>query len=125
MGSVLELWCDDWPRVEAGDGMPTRPPKWTGIAPDFSCVAGTTCATVTWDARVVGCGCLLRDDDWSLRDHDFGECWRQAPGVAVWRHLSGNARCRSCGDFGTCGGGCRSRAVGAGLTIDDPDPWAC
>jgi radical SAM protein with 4Fe4S-binding SPASM domain len=118
-----ERWPDDV-AVDFGDGMPARPPDWTSIIPSFGCVGGTTSLTVTYTGHVMGCGAILRDDDWNVREHGLQACWQRAPGVTMWRTLAGNEQCTSCGNFKRCGGGCRARAVGRGLSIDDSDPWA-
>lgn len=119
-----ERWPDNGVRIDFGDGMPTRPAAWTGIAPVFSCVAGTTSITISPDGRVAGCASLLDDRDWTLRDHSLVECWRDAPGVTRWRRLEPGARCRACSRLAACGGGCRARAIEAGLGWGGVDPWA-
>lgn len=116
-------WPDDVP-VDFGDGMPQRPAAWTRIIPAFGCVGGTTSVSVLHDGTVTGCGSVLGADEWTLRAHGFARAWREAPGVTRWRAFAGNDECRACGNFAACGGGCRARAVGAGLGVDDPDPWA-
>lgn len=121
---VRERWPEDGVPLDVGDGMPQRPPSWTRIMPAFACVGGTTSVSILHDGRVMGCGSVTSPNDWRLRDHGFANAWRQAPGVTLWRELSGNDQCRSCGNYSRCGGGCRARAIGAGLTIDESDPWA-
>ncbi len=122
--ATRQAWPEDAVPGELGDGMPTRPPEWTKIIPDFGCVGGTTSVTITYDGRVVGCGAVLEDGDWRLHDRSFADCWRAAPSVTSWRTLAGNDDCRSCNNYSKCGGGCRARATGAGETIDAPDPWS-
>lgn len=124
MVDLAEAWPDDVCPAELGDGMPTRPPDWTNIIPSFGCVGGTTSVTVTYDAKVVGCGSVLTPADWTLRNATFTECWRGSPAVTSWRKLAGNDECGRCSNFERCGGGCRARAVGVGRTINDSDPWA-
>ncbi|MBI4815874.1 MAG: radical SAM protein [Deltaproteobacteria bacterium] len=119
-----KLWPSDAPPGEFDDGMPSRPPEWTRIIPRFGCVGGTTLATVVYDGRVVACDALLSKDDWTVRSHGFAECWRRSPAVASWRSLEAGAECGECDNFTECGGACRARAVGAGGTMSDPDPWA-
>jgi radical SAM protein with 4Fe4S-binding SPASM domain len=121
---LREAWPDDAPPAELGDGMPTRPPAWTKIIPDFGCVGGTTSATVTWDGRVVACGAVLEARDWTLHARDFADCWGGAPSLASWRGLEPTASCTSCQNYARCGGGCRARATGAGLSLQAPDPWS-
>lgn len=124
VNKAAEAWPDDAPPADFGDGMPSRPAEWTGIIPSFGCVGGTTSVTVTWKGAVTGCGSVLRDDDWTLHDKSFADCWQRAPGVTLWRHFEDDGTCSSCGNFKKCGGGCRARAVGRGLPLSSPDPWA-
>lgn len=125
---AIEVARAEWPvgapAADFGDGMPMRPPAWTEIIPAFGCVGGTTSVSILPDGRVVGCGSVLSPGDWRLRDYGFARSWREAPGVALWRAFEGNDACRSCGNFTRCGGGCRARAVGAGLSVNESDPWA-
>lgn len=122
--AVRARWPEDGVPLDVGDGMPQRPPSWTRIMPAFACVGGTTSVSILHDGRIMGCGSVTSSDDWRYRDVGFARAWREAPGVVLWRTLGGNDQCRSCGNFSRCGGGCRARAVGAGLTIDESDPWA-
>ncbi len=122
--AARSAWPDDGVPADFGDGMPQRPPAWTGIIPAFGCVGGTTSVSILPDGRVVGCGSVLSADDWRLREHGFARSWREAPGVTLWRSFAGNDGCRACGNFSRCGGGCRARAVGAGLSVNASDPWA-
>ncbi|MBI2375676.1 MAG: radical SAM protein [Deltaproteobacteria bacterium] len=117
-------WPEDAPPADFDDGMPSRPPEWTRIIPSFGCVGGTTLATVVYDGRVVACDALLSERDWTVRSHGFAACWRRSPAVASWRALEESGECGSCDNFKECGGACRARAVGAGRTMKDPDPWA-
>ncbi|GIW71054.1 MAG: hypothetical protein KatS3mg102_0596 [Planctomycetota bacterium] len=117
-------WPADGVPADFSDGMPTRPPDWTRLIPAFGCVGGTTSATVLPDGRVVACGVFTSEDDCRLGEHTFAECWLGSRAIERWRRLAGNAQCRSCANFGLCGGGCRARAVAAGRGFEDPDPWA-
>lgn len=119
-----EAWPEDAPPLETYDGMPTRPPAWTGIIPAFGCVGGTTSVTINYDGRVVGCGPVTSPEDWTLHERGFGDIWRNAPTMRAWRTLEGNASCSSCSRFSSCGGGCRIRALAKGGTMNDRDPWA-
>lgn len=119
-----QAWPQHAPPAVFGDGMPTAPPAWAGIIPDFGCVGGTTSASVMYDGRVVSCGFVLDPGDWDLHRRSFTQCWREAPTIVAWRSLDGNAECRSCGNFASCRGGCRARATGAGRSLQQPDPWA-
>lgn len=122
--SVRAAWPEDAPPADVYDGMPSRTPDWTRIIPAFGCVGGTTSATITFDGRVVGCGPVTSKDDWTLHDVSFADAWRRAPTLLSWRTLEGNESCSSCGNFKSCGGGCRIRALAKGGTMNDSDPWA-
>jgi radical SAM protein with 4Fe4S-binding SPASM domain len=121
---IADRWPDNGCTPHFGDGMPTRPPAWTRMMPPFSCVGGNTSVTVTHDARVVACACVLTPEDWSLREHSFAESWRHSPSIVRWRSLESDGECAACPALEACGGGCRARALGAGLSISHADPWA-
>jgi len=119
---------ENWPHrgvcIDFSDGMPTRPPAWTGIAPTFGCVAGTTSITISPDGKVAGCASLFDAADWTLRQKSLVQCWRDAPGLTRWRALVADAACQACRRLAECGGGCRARALEAGNGWGGVDPWA-
>ncbi|MBI3179157.1 MAG: radical SAM protein [Deltaproteobacteria bacterium] len=117
-------WPNDAPRASFDDGMPEGLPAWTRITPEFACVGGTTHASVIYDGRVVACDAVFDPADWTLHEHGFVEAWLNAPTVRRWRGLEAGDECRGCGNFKRCGGGCRARALAAGHSMHDPDPWA-
>lgn len=117
-------WPADAPPATFNDGMPQGPPAWTKVIPQFGCVGGTTAASVMYDGRVVACDAVLDPADWSLHQHSFQSCWQHAPTIASWRSLQGNAQCGGCSTNLVCRGGCRARAIAAGHTMRDRDPWA-
>ncbi len=116
-------WPKDACELEVGDGVPRCLPEWTRAKAKFGCVGGHTAVTVTDDGRVAACGFVLPADAWSLREHSFAECWQRAPSVASWRSLAASPATLGSEAQMACGGGCRARAVGAGGSMGDPDPW--
>jgi radical SAM protein with 4Fe4S-binding SPASM domain len=121
---VHALWPQDAVPMDTGDGIPRRMPDWTGVIPAFGCVGGNTSVTVTNDGRITGCGPVQSPADWNLKTHSFLQAWHHAPTLGEWRHLEGNATCSACGNYQTCGGGCRARALGKGWGMNEPDPWS-
>lgn len=120
---ILAQWPKSAGELEMGDGIPHKPAQWTQIAPAFSCPGGTATARVSWDAKVLACSDRA-DDDWSLAEHDFIDCWRNAPSVQRWRKLEPTGACQGCAALATCSGGCRMRALAVGGGLGGPDPWA-
>ena len=121
---AMKAWPNDAPPATFDDGMPESLPAWTRVTPSFGCVGGTTHASVIFDGRVVSCDAVLTPKDWTLHERGFIESWRSSPTINSWRHLSDSGDCRSCSNFEGCGGGCRARALAAGLSMGDPDPWS-
>ncbi|MBI2376932.1 MAG: radical SAM protein [Deltaproteobacteria bacterium] len=117
-------WPAEAPPATFDDGMPESLPAWTNVTPAFGCVGGTTHASVTFEGRIIACDAVFDDADWTFHERGLIEAWRGSPTIRAWRHLEDGGSCRSCGNFERCGGGCRVRALSAGLTIHDPDPWA-
>jgi len=122
--AAMTAWPEDAPPATFDDGMPVNLPSWTGISSDFGCVGGTVHASVIYDGRVVACDAIHHPADWTLHERGFIESWREAPTIKSWRRLGDSGACSSCAKFSTCAGGCRSRAVAAGGTMADPDPWS-
>lgn len=118
---------EKWPRevceIQLGDWQPGRMPAWTGIMSDFSCPGGNTTARIAADARVLACS-VLAADDWTLKSHNFEQCWRESPSIMRWRNLEPSSTCAACSALQSCAGACRIRAIGAGGSLADPDPQA-
>ena len=124
---AIKLVDEHWPRdiceLQLGDWQPGRMPAWTGITGPFACPGGNTTARISADARVLACS-VLAEDDWTLDEHSFEQCWRESPSLLRWRHLQPSRACASCKVLDACAGGCRIRAIGAGRSLVEPEPQA-
>lgn len=95
----------------------------TPYLPAFGCPGAHTTATLTPDGRLMACGFFDEATAWNVREHSLRDCWLAAPNMQPWRTLEAGGVCRVCPELARCRGGCRARALGAGGTLGDPDPW--
>ncbi|WP_025323581.1 radical SAM/SPASM domain-containing protein [Deferrisoma camini] len=96
---------------------------------DPGAVKGSTCGKLSLhlepDGEVTPCG-FIPVSAGNLIDQPLDVLWRTSPVLRKMREKTPEGKCRSCGVYGECLGGCTARAFAATGSFNAPDPhcWA-
>lgn len=92
-------------------------------------VKGSTCGKLSLhlepDGEVTPCG-FIPVSAGNLLETPLDELWRTSPVLQRMREKTPQGKCRTCGVYGECLGGCTARAFAVTGSFDAPDPhcWA-
>lgn len=86
------------------------------------CNGGISECGILSDGSVVGCRLLPHIREGNVRDRPLSEIWADPRSFAFYRAPATDAKCRSCSDFLSCGGGCRAYSFGLVGDPYAPDP---
>lgn len=88
-------------------------------------VAGSTCGKLSLHlgprGEITPCGFIPLTIGNILED-DFRQMWFNSPVLAKMRSKSAQGKCRGCGSYEDCLGGCTARVFAMTGTFDEPDP---
>jgi len=95
-----------------------------GYKPDTA-VSGSTCGKLSLhigpDADITPCGFIPLSIGNILKD-DFDEIWFSSPVLQKMRSKTPQGKCKGCGIYDDCLGGCTARVYAMTGTFDQPDP---
>jgi mycofactocin radical SAM maturase len=117
-------WLREHPDVLTGDSFFHLSALGPPLAGLNLCGAGRIVCCVDPRGEVYACPFVLADEfrAGSVREASFAHIWAGSP---LFRRLRGwevGGRCRSCGAFDRCHGGCMAVKHFTGTPLDDPDP---
>ncbi len=135
----LDLSPGEW-RAFYGDALAWRPRAPAELAfddpilallggADPGAVKGSTCGKLSLhlepDGEVTPCG-FIPVSAGNLIDQPLDVLWSTSPVLRKMREKTPEGKCRSCGVYGECLGGCTARAFAATGSFNAPDPhcWA-